>query len=206
VLCTTLPPAQKNVAFCTPPIRFFFVCYGTRIEKEVRLVENKSQKNQKKMLTEEQKVDFGKRFSSLLVDLLTVHQDPDTCALKARIEAVRLELKKDIDEIALTPGPQGPAGPAGPEGAAGPAGPEGPQGPQGEQGEKGEKGEQGPQGEPGACGADGAEGPQGPEGPEGPQGAQGEEAPKSEEVMSDVMSVMESALAELKSLATLSLK
>ena len=152
------------------------------------------------MLTEEQKVDFGKRFSSLLVDLLTVHQDPDTCALQARIETVRLELKKDINEIALTPGPQGPEGPQGPQGPQGEQGPEGQQGPQGEQGPEGP---QGPQGEPGAAGAEGPQGPQGAEGPQGQQGPRGEEAPTSEDVIGDVMSVMESALAELKSLATL---
>ena len=141
------------------------------------------------MLSDEQKVDFGKRFSSLLVDLLTVHQDPDTCALQARIEAIRLELKSEISEIALTPGPQGEQGPEGPQGAQGEQGPQGPQG---------EQGPEGPQGPEGAQGNDGQEGPQGPE------GQRGEEAPKSDEVMSDVMSVMESALAELKALASLS--
>jgi hypothetical protein len=40
-------------------------------------------------------------------------------------------LKRALDKIQLTPGPQGPAGPAGPEGPAGPAGPAGPQGPPG---------------------------------------------------------------------------
>ena len=81
------------------------------------------------MLTEEQRVDFGKRFSALLVDLLTVHQDPDTCALRARIEAVRLELKDDIAQVELTPGPQGAEGPQGPQGAQGAQGAQGPEGP-----------------------------------------------------------------------------
>ncbi len=124
------------------------------------------------MLSEEQRADFGKRFSALLVDLLTVHQDPDTCALRAHVEAVRMELKSEIAAIELMPGPQGPEGPEGPQG---PSGPEGPQGP---------------------------EGPEGPQGPEGPEGPRGQEAPTSDEVVSDVMSVMESALNELRALAS----
>lgn len=115
------------------------------------------------MLTEDQRSEFGKRFSALLIDLLTVHQDPDTCALRAHVEAVRMELKSEISAIELTPGPQGP------EGAQGPEGPEG---------------------------------PQGPEGPEGPEGPRGQEAPTSDEVVGDVMSVMESALNELRALAS----
>ena len=51
------------------------------------------------MLTEEQRADFGRRFGALLIDLLTVHQDPDTCALRAHGEAVRHELKNDIANI-----------------------------------------------------------------------------------------------------------
>ena len=96
------------------------------------------------MLTDDQRADFGRRFGALLIDLLTVHQDPDTCALQARIEAVRSELKHDIAMIELMPGPQGE---------------------------------------------------------QGPQGDRGEEAPTSDEVVGDVMSVMESALAELRSMA-----
>ena len=106
------------------------------------------------MLTEDQRSEFGKRFSALLIDLLTVHQDPDTCALRAHVEAVRMELKSEIAAIELTPGPQG------------------------ETGERGDQGEQ------------------------GPEGPRGQEAPTSDEVVSDVMSVMESALNELRSLAS----
>ena len=112
------------------------------------------------MLTEDQRAEFGKRFSALLIDLLTVHQDPDTCALRAHVEAVRAELKSEIAAIELMPGPQGPEGPMGPEG------------------------------------------PEGPEGPMGPEGPRGQEAPTSDEVVSDVMSVMESALSELRALAS----
>ena len=100
------------------------------------------------MLTEDQRAEFGKRFSALLIDLLTVHQDPDTCALRAHVEAVRAELKSEIAAIELMPGPQGP------------------------------------------------------EGPMGPEGPRGQEAPTSDEVVSDVMSVMESALSELRALAS----
>jgi hypothetical protein len=103
------------------------------------------------MLSEEQRLDFGRRFSALLVDLLTVHQDPDTCALRAHVEAVRMELKSEIAAIELMPGPQGERGPCGPE---------------------------------------------------GPEGPRGQEAPTSDEVVSDVMSVMESALNELRALAS----
>ena len=106
------------------------------------------------MLSEEQRADFGRRFSALLVDLLTVHQDPDTCALRAHVEAVRMELKSEIAAIELMPGPQGPSG------------------------------------------------ERGPEGPPGPEGPRGQEAPTSDEVVSDVMSVMESALNELRALAS----
>ncbi len=179
------------------------------------------------MLTDEQKSDFGKRFSSMLVDLLSINQDPDLCALCARIEAIRLELKSDVSQIALTPGPEGPQGEQGPpgldagpgaDGAQGPAGAEGPAGPQGADGAPGldgpagPQGAEGPQGPAGLDGVPGAEGPAGPQGPagldgvpgaEGPAGPQGEEAPKSDEVVSDVMSVMESALSELRSLASL---
>jgi hypothetical protein len=111
----------------------------------------KAPQNKKKMLTEDQRSEFGKRFSALLIDLLTVHQDPDTCALRAHVEAMRMELKSEIAAIELTPGPQG---------------------------ERGEPG------------------------PEGPEGPRGQEAPTSDEVVSDVMSVMESALNELRSLAS----
>ena len=112
------------------------------------------------MLTEDQRSEFGKRFSALLIDLLTVHQDPDTCALRAHVEAVRMELKDEISAIELTPGPQGETG---------------------ERGDKGEKGETGETGMP---------------------GPRGQEAPTSDEVVSDVMSVMESALNELRALAS----
>ena len=113
--------------------------------------QKKKKKKKKKMLTEDQRSEFGKRFSALLIDLLTVHQDPDTCALRAHVEAVRMELKNEIAAIELMPGPQGEPG------------------------------------EPG---------------PEGPEGPRGQEAPTSDEVVSDVMSVMESALNELRSLAS----
>jgi hypothetical protein len=127
------------------------------------------------MLTDTQRVDFGKRFSSLLVDLLTIHQDPDTCALRARIEAVRTELKAEIADIRLTPGADGAQGPEGPAGAAGADGAQGPEGPAG---------------------------PAGAEGAQGPEGQRGQEAPTSDSVVSDVMSVMESALTELRVLAS----
>jgi hypothetical protein len=39
------------------------------------------------------------------------------------------ELRREIESLALVPGPAGPPGPVGPEGAIGPPGPQGPQGP-----------------------------------------------------------------------------
>ena len=143
------------------------------------------------MLTDEQKLDFGKRFSSMLVDLLSINQDPDLCALRARIEAIRLELKSDVSQIALTPGPEGPQGAEGAPGLDAAPGADGPAG------ADGAAGPAGADGAPGAAGADGADGA------EGAQGQRGEEAPKSDEVLGDVMSVMESALSELRSLASL---
>ena len=53
------------------------------------------------------------------------------------------EVRTNIDEIELTPGPEGPEGP------------EGPQGPAGADGADGAKGAKGDKGDPGADGADG---------------------------------------------------
>ena len=80
------------------------------------------------MLTDAQRADFGRRFSAVLVDLLTVHQDPDVCAVRAEMEIMRAELKSDLAQIQLTPGPRGQDGAPGPDGACGPSGPEGPPG------------------------------------------------------------------------------
>lgn len=80
------------------------------------------------------------------------------------------EVRQQIANISLTPGPQGPAGPQGPKGDKGDTGLQGPQGnvgPKGEPGDQGVSGPQGPkgeQGEPGAKGDTGAQGPQGPTG------------------------------------------
>lgn len=59
------------------------------------------------------------------------------------------QLKTQLQNIQLTPGPQGPQGPAGPIGPTGPAGPSGPAGPTGAMGPAGPEGPQGPQGQPG---------------------------------------------------------
>jgi hypothetical protein len=154
------------------------------------------------MLTDEQRAEFGKRFSALLIDLLTVHQDPDTCALRAHVESIRCELQADIAAIELTPGPQGEQGERGPHGDQGMPGADGAEGPRGEQGAEGPQGEPGPEGPIGAEGVEGPQGERGSEGERGEQGERGEEAPKSDEVVSDVMSVMECALAELRAFAS----
>jgi hypothetical protein len=129
------------------------------------------------MLSDEQRQELGRRFGAVLIDLLTVHQDPDLCALSARIESVRAELKSDIANVALVPGAEGPAGPSGP------VGPEGKEGP------------------PGAEGAAGPEGPEGKEGAAGAAGPAGVDAMSAPDLMEDVMCVMESALSELRVMA-----
>ena len=135
------------------------------------------------MLSDEQRQEFGRRFGAVLIDLLTVHQDPDLCALSARIESVRAELKSDIANVALVPGPEGPQGLDGAPGPAGEAGPEGAPGPAGE------------------AGPEGPEGPEGKEGKEGAEGAAGVDAMSAPDLMEDVMCVMESALSELRVMA-----
>lgn len=129
------------------------------------------------MLSDEQRQELGRRFGAVLIDLLTVHQDPDLCALSARIESVRAELKSDIANVALVPGPEGPPGPAGPPGIDGAPGPEG------------AEGHEGPEGKEGAAGAAGKE------------GAAGVDAMSAPDLMEDVMCVMESALSELRVMA-----
>lgn len=147
------------------------------------------------MLSDEQRQEFGRRFGAVLIDLLTVHQDPDLCALSARIESVRAELKSDIANVALVPGPAGADGAEGPEGPAGAEGPEGPAGP------AGAAGPEGPEGAAGEVGADGPEGPAGQEGAAGADGPRGIDAMSAPDLMEDVMCVMESALSELRVMA-----
>jgi hypothetical protein len=97
----------------------------------------------------------------------------------ARI-AADSDLQNQINNIALTPGPEGPQGPQGEQGPAGPqgpiglTGPAGPEGPQGVAGPVGPQGEQGPHGEQGPAGPQGPIGLTGPAGPEGPQGPAGD--------------------------------
>jgi hypothetical protein len=147
------------------------------------------------MLSDEQRQELGRRFGAVLIDLLTVHQDPDLCALSARIESVRAELKSDIANVALVPGAEGPAGPSGP------VGPEGKEGPPGAEGAAGPEGPEGKEGPPGAEGAAGPEGPEGKEGAAGAAGPAGVDAMSAPDLMEDVMCVMESALSELRVMA-----
>lgn len=74
------------------------------------------------------------------------------------------QLKKDLVNIQLTPGPQGPAGPTG---IAGPQGPVGSAGADGQQGSTGQTGATGP------AGSTGSQGPVGPAGENGAPGADG---------------------------------
>lgn len=78
-------------------------------------------------------------------------------ALQEQIDQLKIQLQN----IQLTPGPQGPPGPAGPAGATGATGPVGAIGPMG------------PAGPTGATGPQGLPGPQGPPGPAGPKGDTG---------------------------------
>lgn len=87
---------------------------------------------------------------------------------KPEIDTSNFATKKELQNIALTPGPKGD------KGETGERGPIGPQGLQGLTGPKGEAGERGPQGDTGPRGADGLQGPTGPIGPQGLQGIQGE--------------------------------
>ena len=66
-----------------------------------------------------------------------------------KITAALVEVRSNVDNIELTPGPEGPQGP------------------------KGAKGDKGDQGEPGTPGADGAKGAKGDPGTPGADGADG---------------------------------
>ena len=90
---------------------------------------------------------------------------------KPNIDTSQFATKQELQNIALTPGPQGDTGPRGADGL------QGPQGLQGIQGERGQDGEPGPKGDIGPIGPQGLKGEQGPAGPVGPQGAVG---PKGE--------------------------
>lgn len=113
---------------------------------------------------------------------------------KPNIDTSQFATKRELQNIALTPGPKGdkgepgPTGPkgadgergpqgatgeTGPRGADGLQGPIGPQGLQGERGQDGQRGERGERGEQGPIGQTGPAGPQGPIGLTGPKGENG---------------------------------
>ena len=117
------------------------------------------------------------------IEALKTKTDKDTVyddsALKQRLEVLenkpelntsQFATKQELQNIALTPGPQGDTGPRGADGL------QGPQGLQGIQGERGRDGDPGPRGERGEQGPAGLPGPVGPQGPiglTGPKGADG---------------------------------
>ena len=117
------------------------------------------------------------------IEALKTKTDKDTVyddsALKQRLEVLenkpelntsQFATKQELQNIALTPGPQGDTGPRGADGL------QGPQGLQGIQGERGQDGQPGPRGERGEQGPAGLPGPVGPQGPiglTGPKGADG---------------------------------
>lgn len=105
---------------------------------------------------------------------------------KPEIDTSRFATKEELQNIALTQGPQGPPGergetglqgPQGLQGLQGPTGPKGADGLQGSQGERGLDGQPGPKGDIGPIGPRGEPGPVGPTGPQGPIGLTG---PKGE--------------------------
>src|SRR5699024_4689341 len=87
----------------------------------------------------------------------------------AIVDAVK-EVRTNVDEIELTPGPQGPKGDKGDPGA------------DGKDGADGEKGAKGDKGEPGPAGKDGADGEKGPKGDKGEPGKDAEPQFTEEEV------------------------
>ena len=109
-----------------------------------------------------------------------------TLEAKPEIDTSRFATKEELQNIALTQGPQGPPGergetglqgPQGLQGLQGPTGPKGADGLQGIQGERGLDGQPGPKGDIGPIGPRGEPGPVGPTGPQGPIGLTG---PKGE--------------------------
>ena len=105
---------------------------------------------------------------------------------KPEIDTSQFATKEELQNIALTQGPQGPPGergetglqgPQGLQGLQGPTGPKGADGLQGIQGERGLDGQPGPKGDIGPIGPRGEPGPVGPTGPQGPIGLTG---PKGE--------------------------
>lgn len=87
---------------------------------------------------------------------------------KPSVDTSQFATKEELQNIALTPGPQGDTGPRGADGLQGPIGP------QGLQGERGQDGQPGPRGERGEQGPAGLPGPVGPQGPIGLTGPKGE--------------------------------
>lgn len=83
------------------------------------------------------------------------------------------DIKNDIENISLTPGPQGATGPQGPTGATGATGAKGNQGATGAKGNTGATGPKGDTGLTGSTGPKGATGNTGATGPKGDTGAKG---------------------------------
>jgi len=81
------------------------------------------------------------------------------------------DLREEIENIQLTPGPEGQPGTKGQDGA---------QGPQGLKGDKGIKGDKGDQGDIGPQGPQGIQGPKGDTGAIGLQGSKGEQGEKGD--------------------------
>jgi len=91
------------------------------------------------------------------------------------VKADVAQLRIDLENIELTPGPQGATGPVGPAGADGATGPTRADGAGGTTGLTGATGPAGATGTKGTAGDDGATGPAGATGPTGPAGPVGVE-------------------------------
>lgn len=85
----------------------------------------------------------------------------------AKMQKDVADLRDEVKNIELTPGPAGPQGDKGDKGDQGPTGATGPQGPKGDTGPQGIQGEQGPEGKQGEKGPQGEPGQNGGTGPQG---------------------------------------
>jgi len=88
------------------------------------------------------------------------------------------DLREEIENIQLTPGPEGQPGTKGQDGAQGPQGLKGDKGIKGDQGDIGPQGPQGIQGPKGDTGAIGLQGSKGEQGEKGDKGDQGDVGPQ----------------------------
>ena len=153
---------------------FMFNVHVSEIDKAVKtpLIERESGRivNVKDVVT---KAELDELFTKIKAqggtyDDSALRERVTTLENKTNIDTSNFATKQELQNIALTPGPQGDTGPRGADGL------QGPQGLQGIQGERGQDGQPGPRGERGEQGPAGLPGPVGPQGPIGLTGPKGE--------------------------------